>query len=248
MLSTQRYADLAEYSLLGRPFWSSFVSQVSAVPAGITLLLQPTGLSIDYGVPLPVGASRRRCSSRPRSLCRRRGGYRRPAACVRRAATVGLALWLAALLPTQSFIPKLDALTNRPLSLALAGLLLAAAPLVAASMRRLETPSRTSLIPSATLLCAGMLFVLTIETTAQRAALFRSDLALWQDAAMKSSANVRPHLQYAALLKRAGRDRDAWNVAITAQRIDPLNSTRRNDGPCFSTRRHTAMKRSFCSP
>jgi hypothetical protein len=33
------------------------------------------------------------------------------------AAAVGLALWLAALLPTQSVIPKLDALANRPLSL-----------------------------------------------------------------------------------------------------------------------------------
>ena len=52
-----------------------------------------------------------------------------------RAVAVGLALWLAALLPTQSFVPKLDALTNRPLSLALAGLLLATAPLIAAAIR-----------------------------------------------------------------------------------------------------------------
>ena len=51
----------------------------------------------------------------------------------RPAVSIGLAMWLAALLPTQSFVPKLDTLVNRPLSLALAGLLIAAAPLMGAA-------------------------------------------------------------------------------------------------------------------
>lgn len=225
MFSTQRYADLAEYSLLGRPLWSSFISQVSAVPVGLGLLLQPSNLSIDYGIPLATRLSA------PTFVL---GVLLYAAAAVgivlaltrSRAIAVGLALWLAALLPTQSFVPKLDALTNRPLSLALAGLLLAAAPLIVAASNRLRTSyrERTPLIPLAALTCGGLLFVATAVMTLHRAQLFRSDLALWQDAAMKSSANVRPHLQYAALLKRIGRDHEAWRVAATAQRIDPLNS------------------------
>ena len=52
ILATPRYMELADYSMLGRPFWSSVVSQVSAVPVGLGLLFQPGGLSIDYGIPL----------------------------------------------------------------------------------------------------------------------------------------------------------------------------------------------------
>ena len=223
--STQRYADLAEYSMLGRPLWSSFLSQVSAVPVGIGLLLQPWDLSIDYGIPLATRLSA------PTFLL---GMLLYAAAAIGivlarkrlRGVAVGLALWVAALLPTQSFVPKLDALTNRPLSLALAGLLLAVAPLIVAAWNRLRTSygERAPFIPLAALAAGGLLFVATAATTLQRAQLFRSDCALWQDAAMKSSDNVRPHLQYAMLLKRAGRDRDAWSVAAAAQRIDPLNS------------------------
>ena len=227
MFTTQRYVHLAEYSLLGRPFWSSFIAQMSAVPVGLGLLLRPAELSIDYGVPLPtrfgaplflIGAL----------LCVSAAAGIAAALTRSRAVAVGLALWLAALLPTQSFIPKLDALTNRPLSLALAGLLLTAAPLLVAATShiraRMNVPARASLIPSAALGFAIALFSATALTTAQRAELFRSDLALWQDAAMKSSTNIRPHLQYAVLLKRAGRDSDAWSVVSAARRIDPLNS------------------------
>jgi hypothetical protein len=226
MFTTQRYVHLAAYSLSGRPFWQSFIGQVGAVPIGLDLLIRPARLSIDYGIPLPTRFDA------PMFLF----GiflYAVTATAIvfliarSRASAVGLALWLAALLPTQSFVAKLDPLTNRPLSLALAGLLLAVAPLLAAMGRRSGGPieqTRHSSVPLAALACGVMLFVATATATVQRAELFRSDLALWQDAAIKSSTNVRPHLQYAALLKRAGRDRDAWNVATTAQRIDPLNS------------------------
>jgi protein O-mannosyl-transferase len=223
MLSTRRYVDLAEYSMLGRPLWSSFLSQVSAVPVGLGLLLQPWQLSIDYGIPLAthLGA--------PTFVL---GALLYLAAAIgimltrSPAVAVGLALWLAALLPTQSFVPKLDALTNRPLSLALAGLLLAVARLIVAASNRMRTSNhrRAPLIPLAAFACGGLLFTATAAMTLQRAQLFRSDLVLWQDAAMKSLDNIRPHLQYAALLKRAGRDRDAWSVAAAAQRIDPLSS------------------------
>ncbi len=141
MFTTHRYAHLAEYSLLGRPFWPSFISQVGAVPMGLGLLLRVDSLSIDYGIPLPTGFD-------APMFALGLFLYAAAAAAIvvligrSRAASVGLALWLAALLPTQSFVPKLDPLTNRPLSLALAGLLLATAPLIAAVLRRLQTSHR----------------------------------------------------------------------------------------------------------
>jgi hypothetical protein len=60
-------------------------------------------------------------------------------------------------------------------------------------------------------------------SSARRAELFDSQLALWQDAAAKSDYNARPHLQYALLLKRTGRDREAWQEVSIAGAIDPFS-------------------------
>lgn len=230
-MTTPRYLQLAEYSMLGRPFGPSLVSQVGAVPIGLGLLLNPASLSIDYGIPLPVrftessflvglllylGAAAGIIILRHRS----------------RAIAIGLALWLAALLPTQSVVPKLDALANRPLSLALAGLLLAAAPLVQAILSRGSGAfARVSGSHSAgrwlnvAPVCGAMaLFASLTLSTATRATLFQSPLALWQDAAAKSRVNERPYLQYAVLLRQEGRDREAIEALAAAARINPFSS------------------------
>jgi hypothetical protein len=239
MLTTPRYLQLAEFSFLGRPFWQSFISQVGAVPAGLELLFRPAQLSIDYGIPLPTKVS-------DPAFLLGLGLYLAAAIGViwlrrrSRVASVGLALWLAALLPTQSFIPKLDALTNRPLSLALAGLLLVAAPLLATALDRLRGGSdkrgapRNPSVARAGILSAGLglaatmcLLVLLISLAAatnHRAALFQSELNLWQDAAAKSSTSPWPHMQYASLLNRAGRRQEAFEAMMVAGAIDPFSS------------------------
>jgi hypothetical protein len=234
ILTTPRYLQLAEYSFLGRPFWSSLASQVGAVPVGLGLLFNPAALSIDYGIPLPTRIS-------DPGFLLGAALYAAAAAgvlvflCRSRAAAVGLALWLAALLPTQSVVPKLDALTNRPLALALAGLLIAATPLVARLLawtmrslnndsRRLETAAAQEGLRLAGAGCALLLVSLLTTSTAARAQLFESDLALWQDAAAKSTVNARPHLQYALLLLRAGEEVEAGSVLDAAQRIDPFST------------------------
>jgi len=152
-----------------------------------------------------------------------------------RAAAVGLAIWLAALLPTQSVVPKLDALTNRPLSLALLGLLLAAAPALAVAARRIRSYAtvpaagnpgelRRAAVPLAAACCALTLLVLLATATLDRGQLFRSELSLWRDAADKSRTNARPHLQYAVLLQNAGHIAEARDVLTVARRIDPFSS------------------------
>jgi hypothetical protein len=264
VLTTPRYFQLAEYSFLGRPFWSSLIAQVGAVPIGLALLVNPAALSIDYGLPLPtkfleplflwgiamyllVGLALvllTRCARRPggfgqlhaypalSSRLRHEGARQRSS----RAVAVGLAVWLAAVLPTQSVIPKLDPLTGRPLALALAGLLLAAAPLLSVAAEQLariggKSPpigaGRGEFFPwlrsAAVALALGSLLVLALAT-ANRAQLFQSADALWRDAALKSKTNIRPHLQYVRLLLRDGRAAEARAALAVAQRIDPFSS------------------------
>jgi hypothetical protein len=216
MVMTPRYVQLAEYSLLGRPFVASASAQIGAVPVGLGLLFNPAALSIDYGISLPVRFTEPLVVLGLLLYLVATGGVlfflRRGSS----AAAVGLALWLAALLPTQSVVPKLDALSNRPLSLALAGVLLAAAPLVASIRWRW---------PAVVATCAAVAIVVSMTVaTAHRAELFRSELSLWQDAAAKSRVNERPHLQYALLLDQQGRHHEALAALSTAAQISPLSS------------------------
>jgi hypothetical protein len=207
---------------------------VGAVPVGLWLLLNPSTLSIDYGIPLPnkplqplflLGCAMYFTATVGIFWFLRRS----------RPVAIGLALWLAALLPTQSLSPKLDPLTNRPLSLALAGLLLVLAPLFAAAWTRLglavagkrgeltsrDVPAGTRWVASA---CAVALVLGLSIATAQRARLFQSELSLWQDAASKSRTNAQTHMQYAVLLKSEGRDKEAWEAISIARSIDPFSS------------------------
>lgn len=230
ILTTPRYLQLADYSMFGRPLWSSVLAQVGAVPVGVALLFQPSRLSIDYGIPLPdsfthplflLGSLLYLCAAAGIVLLYRRS----------RAAAVGLAVWLAALLPTQSVVPKLDALSNRPLSLALVGLVLAAAALVEGALRwhRNAATSTGGGMPrrfaGTAAICAALTIVAALSVaTARRADLFRSELRLWQNAAAKSLVNERPYIQYAVLLKHAGRHREAVEAVSAAARINPFSS------------------------
>jgi len=216
MLMTPRYMQLGEYSMLGRPFLASVIAQVGAVPVGLGLLFRPAALSIDYGLSLPVSPTAPLFLLGLLLYLSAAAGvafFLRRSSC---ATAVGLAVWLAALLPTQSVIPKLDALTNRPLSLALAGLLLVCIPIAEAVRRR----------PFALAAPCGVVTVVVVlaMATVHRAELFRSELSLWQDAAAKSRVNDRPHLKYALLLDQRGRHQEALAALSTAAQISPLSS------------------------
>ena len=234
MATTPRYAALADYSMAGRPWLSSVIRQVSAVPVGVGLLFAPESLSIDYGVPLATRLGQPLFLLGVLMYLAAGAGIvfflrRRP------AVSIGLAIWIAALLPTQSLMPKLDALANRPLSLALAGLLMAAAPLIGAMLSRVQpaspeaTPVRRSLggggwraVPAA--VAAATLFTALAIETSRRATLFQSPLDLWRDAAAKSRVNERPHVNYAMFLRQEGRSSEALRELTIAARIDPFSS------------------------
>ncbi len=211
-----RALQLAEYSFMGRPLSTSIVQQVSALPVGLSLYLRPWALSADHGEALPksalsllfvVGALL--IAAVPALAFRLR--KRSP------IVAVGLLLWLGALLPTQSFFPKLDPLTERPLGLALAGLVVAAGPLLG----RATTRSGRALALGAALAVAS----LGLRFTWLRGALYATDLALWSDAASKSVANPRPFEELAFALDAEGRRDEAIAALKRARDLDPFSSS-----------------------
>jgi tetratricopeptide (TPR) repeat protein len=215
LVSVPRYRELAEFSFLGRPWAESVAAQVAAIPQGLALYLRPDLLSADHGSPLPVtlaspgfwlGVGCLATASAMTVLAFRRRAI---------AVAVGLALWLAAIVPTQTLVPKLDPLTERPLGLALAGIVIAAVCPLAAASRAMR--ARTVLAVG-----SALVFMLAIATVA-RGRLYASDVALWADAARKSTANPRPHVNLGVALVAAGRPDAARDAFRAALRIDPLD-------------------------
>lgn len=211
-----RALQLAEYSFLGRPLGTSIVQQVSALPVGLSLYVRPWALSCDHGEALPTSAL---------SASFLLGTLMIVAVpclalwlrCRKPIVTAGLLLWLGALLPTQSFFPKLDPLTERPLGLALAGLVVAASPLLFQATTR--TSRYLALAATVAVALVGLRF------TGQRGALYASDVALWSDAAAKSITNPRPFEELAFALEAEGRRREAVVALRRAADLDPFSSS-----------------------
>jgi hypothetical protein len=214
-----RYRELIDYSARGRPFGWSVAGQVEALPYGLSLYVRPGALSIDHGEPL------RHSFSAP-------GFWLGVAALAAFAALAIWAVWrrrplvatgatlvLAALLPTQTLIPKLDPLTERPFAAAFAGVVLLFAAAVRALFRQKARRAALAIVTIASLL--------SIQSTLARGSLYASDVALWRDAAEKSVVNPRPHYNLALALREAGRREEARNALARAREIDPFDSEMR---------------------
>lgn len=128
------------------------------------------------------------------------------------------ALWLCIVLPTHSIVPKLDVLTARPFSASLAPLLgLVACAVVARFGRapRLEAV--------ATLVFSGIFLALFLLTR-HRAELYRDPIALWRDAAERTTHKVRPLVNLGTLLARQGELREAESVLMRALEREPASA------------------------
>jgi hypothetical protein len=124
-------------------------------------------------------------------------------------------LWLCIVVPTHTFVPKLDVLTARPFSASLAPLLgLATCELIA----RFERAKH--LQAGATLVLSGV-FLLLFPRTRHRAELYRDPVALWRDAADVTTHKVRPLVNLGTLLARQGDLREADGVLQRAHERDP---------------------------
>ena len=200
IVTTPRVQTLASFSFFGRPLGESIVQQVAAVPVGLSLYVRPGALSMDHGELLPIepgaplfllGVVVHVCAVGALFAARRAP-----------LVAFGAALWLAAIAPTQSLIPKLDALTERPLCLALAGIAFL-----------LARPGRVWL--------GAVLAPALVVATAARAGLYRDDLALWRQTAAVSAHNARPHVVYALHLLAAGERDEARRELEAARAMEP---------------------------
>jgi protein O-mannosyl-transferase len=116
-----------------------------------------------------------------------------------RLASFGFFVYLLLMAPTSSILPIRDAVAERRLYISMLGLLLIAVDLL--SRWKLE---RRKLVAA----CAAVTLIYTAMAHA-RAAVWSSELALWQDTVQKSPANYRAHFQLAQAYYDAGQCTDA---------------------------------------
>jgi tetratricopeptide (TPR) repeat protein len=135
----------------------------------------------------------------------------------------GILWFFLHLLPTNSFIPRLDIANERQLYLSGLGLYL----LVGQGMTLLY-----EIVPRGkSLVCGGLalVFLVLMLATVQRNHIYRSEIALWQDTVKKSphKARVYNNLGYAFFLAgRYGEARQAYAVAL---RLKPDFALARNN-------------------
>jgi tetratricopeptide (TPR) repeat protein len=124
-------------------------------------------------------------------------------------ASYGFLVYLLLMAPTSSFVPIRDPVAERRLYLPMIGMLLVAV----AALGRLRVDRRKL----AAALCA-IVAVLAVLTY-QRNQLWASDIAIWEDAAVKSPGKQRVHFQLAHTYYAHGRCGDAIAQYAEAARI-----------------------------
>ncbi len=108
-------------------------------------------------------------------------------------------LWLCLVIPTHSVVPKVDVLTARPFSASLAPLLALLAVSITTLLARVQR---------ARLWCEGLVVAAIcalVPVTYARATLYQDSVALWQDAAARSTHNTRPLFNLSTHLIQKGR-------------------------------------------
>jgi tetratricopeptide (TPR) repeat protein len=131
----------------------------------------------------------------------------------RSMAGFGIFWFFLHLLPTNSFIPRLDVANDRQLYLASWGLFMAAA----SEVDRLAGkwgPRRITAVATALVLALGAL-------TVSRNMAYRSEVALWEDTVGKSPGKGRAWNNLGYAYQQAGRLREAEASYLRALRIDP---------------------------
>ncbi|HAM34275.1 MAG TPA: hypothetical protein DDX05_00045 [Deltaproteobacteria bacterium] len=131
----------------------------------------------------------------------------------RSPAGFGVLWFFLHLVPTNSFIPRLDVANERQLYLASWGLFLALA--TGADFLRERWGARWITVTFAVLVIA--LGALTVS----RNAVYRSEIALWEDTVRKSPGKARVWNNLGYAYDQAGRIRDAEAAYLQALAIDP---------------------------
>src|SRR5579872_39630 len=123
-------------------------------------------------------------------------------------AAFGIFIFLLLLAPTSSFVPILDLSAERRMYLPFLGLVLVCLEF----LRRLPVSQAASVGAAILAICSVL--------TYQRSAVWANPVALWQDAANKSSQKWRPHFQLASALYEASMCPEAAQAFDAASRLE----------------------------
>jgi tetratricopeptide (TPR) repeat protein len=189
--------------------WRYLLTQLEVQWTYLRLLAWPSGLSVDHGgypasdaVPGagPVAAILGLAALVAAAAWGWREAGRRAGLGWARLPAFGLGWWLLLLAPTSSVVPIADLVAEHRTYLASAGVLLAAAALGDAALRRLLGPRAAAAGLAVAL--AGL--VALGASLAARVQVWRTERALWADAAAKSPRSCRAALNLAYADHEAG--------------------------------------------
>lgn len=209
LLCVPRYGELLQFSMEWRSPLASLAQNIGALPATLALAFKPWALSVEHVAPagtqaLIVGA-------------------------VTLTLMIGTAVWfrgrqpllslallwpIVALLPTHSFIAKLDAVTEGPLYLALIGPSIAASWFMSRWLQLLAHFRVAMLLSAATL---------AIALCVWRTVVWGNPVLLWQEAVTHVPASARAWTNLGMAHFSAGDYASARQAFATALDLDPTD-------------------------
>jgi protein O-mannosyl-transferase len=180
-ISIARYRELLTYSINLRPPVDSLIQNLTALPLTVSLLVRPWALSVEHPLPTAsylaasLGAATIVTWFAIAMIARR----------TRPMLTLGLLWPLVALLPTHSFIAKVDSISESPLYLAWVGPAIA----IGAGLGRWLAGPRDG-VPLR-YYCVGLGVVAATALCAWRTAVWSHPVRLWQEAVRSAPLSSR---------------------------------------------------------
>ena len=212
MAVSPTYRQLLDVSISTRGVMHNLPTQANAVCYLAAQLLLPWRMNVDPDLPMITTFSPTLALQILAIIAIVAVGLRN----VRRRAWLGFAvLWFFLhLLPTNSFLPRLDVANDRQLYLASIGVFFAAGIGVQNLMRHANRPRLAGAIAGLVLLGLGV-------ATVQRNQIYRSEVVFWEDALMKSPGKPRVANNLGYAYQRAGRLAEARLAYQQAIELDP---------------------------
>jgi len=205
------YGRLLEACFDIRGAQANLITQVHGIGYLLSRLVMPHALNIDPDLPVFTGWSPVLIPEALLLAALFAGGV--VGLKKRSLAGFGILWFFLHLVPTNSFIPRLDVANDRQLYLASWGLFLAVAS--GADLLRGKWGARWVTAVTAVLVIAlGALAV-------SRNTVYRSEVALWEDTARKSPGKARAWNNLGYAYQQAGRLRDAEAAYLRALQVDP---------------------------
>jgi protein O-mannosyl-transferase len=215
LLASSRYRSLLGYSLNLRPLLDNLLVNGRAVPEMLSLWFRPWALSVDHGFDTTMHLAASVAGLAGLALAC--GG----AVLLRRRVPMLMlaCVWpVVALLPTNSLLPKVDLITEKPLYLAWVG------PAIAIGYAATLLQARSRLHAGLAAAFGGVLLCLGATACAWRVSLWADPAALWLDATRKAPDKSRCWNNLGMAHQSAGRMVEARDAFLTALRLDPTNA------------------------